>query len=66
MHNHIMYIVHLFVAHMHLKILSYYLTLILDSTRLRSDIEALGNLISKTDALICLSIKECGLNDQDN
>ena len=42
------------------------LTLILDSTRLlRSDIEALGNLISKTDALIHLSMNECGLDDRD-
>lgn len=42
------------------------LMLILDGTRLlHSDIEALGNLISKTDALIHLSVNECGLNDQD-
>ena len=42
------------------------LTLILDSTRLlRSDIEALGNLISKTDALIHISMNECGLDDRD-
>ena len=42
------------------------LTLILDSTRLlHSDIEALGNLISKADALIHLSMNECGLDDRD-
>lgn len=41
------------------------LTLILDGTRLLDDdIKALEALISKTTALVCLSINDCGLNDR--